>query len=269
MNAKASRVVVTGITGRMGSLIARLVRDAPDLVLVGGTDKPGSAAIGLDAGLAAHLGTLEVPTRAGLEKFTAQADVVIDFTTPEASVVHAQVCAQAKLPIVIGTTGFTDEQKEALALAGQRTAIVAAPNMSVGVNLVIELAAQLARRLGADFDVEIVETHHRLKKDAPSGTAMRLAEEVARTLGRGPSDVRTSRVGQVGERPRTEIGVQSLRGGDVVGEHTVYFFGEGERVELTHRASSRDQFARGALRAARWVLARPPGLYDMSHVLLG
>jgi 4-hydroxy-tetrahydrodipicolinate reductase len=148
-----------------------------------------------------------------------------------------------------------------------RTAVVSSPNMSVGVNLVIEVAALLAQRLGEEFDVEVLETHHRHKKDAPSGTAMRLAEELACALGRGPDDIRAARVGQVGERPRREIGVQSLRGGDVVGEHTVFFLGDGERVELTHRASSRQHFARGALRAARWVLGRPAGLYGMGDVL--
>jgi 4-hydroxy-tetrahydrodipicolinate reductase len=141
--------------------------------------------------------------------------------------------------------------------------------MSVGVNLVIEVAALLARRLGEDFDVEVLETHHRHKKDAPSGTALRLADELRQALGRTPADLRTSRVGQVGERPRQEIGIQALRGGDVVGEHTVYFLGDGERVELTHRATSREHFARGALRAARWLVDKPPGLYGMAQVLAG
>lgn len=269
MSQRSTRVVVTGISGRMGSLIARMVRDAKDLALFAGTEKPGSASVGLDAGLAAHLGALEVATSSTLERCLPGADVVIDFTTPEASLHHAEVCAAAGCPLVIGTTGFTAAHKARLADAAKRCAIVASPNMSVGVNLVIEVATQLARRLGEDFDVEIVETHHRLKRDAPSGTAMRLAEEVARSLGRSQDDIRTARVGQVGERPKSEIGVQALRGGDVVGEHTVYFFGDGERVELTHRATSREQFARGALRAARWVLGRAPGLYDMSHVLAG
>jgi len=141
------------------------------------------------------------------------------------------------------------------------------PNMSIGVNMVIEIAALLATRLGRDFDIDVLEAHHRHKKDAPSGTALRLAEEIAKALLRRPEEIRTSRVGVIGERRREEIGVQTLRGGDVVGEHTVYFFGDGERIELTHRASSREQFGRGALRAARWVQGRPPGLYGMSDVL--
>jgi 4-hydroxy-tetrahydrodipicolinate reductase len=182
-------------------------------------------------------------------------------------VAHARLCADAGVPMVVGSTGFTAEAKEQMAAAAKKIPLVMSPNMSVGVNLVIELAATLAKRLGEDFDVEVMETHHRMKKDAPSGTAMRLADELAKALGREHSDIRTSRVGQVGERPRKEIGVQALRGGDVVGEHTVFFFGDGERVELTHRATSREQFGRGALRAAGWIGGKAPGLYDMTHVL--
>ncbi len=261
------RTVITGVSGRMGSLLTRLIRDNHEFLLHGGTDKPGSAAIGLDVGLAAHLAPLEVSTVDSLAATLERANVVIDFTTPEVSVAHAQLCAEAGVPLVVGSTGFSPEAKAHMADAAKRIPLVMAPNMSVGVNLVIELAATLARRLGEDFDVEIVETHHRMKKDAPSGTAMRMAEELAKALGRERDDICTSRVGQIGERPRKEIGVQTLRGGDVVGEHTVFFFGDGERVELTHRATSREQFGRGALRAAKWILGKPPGLYDMTHVL--
>ncbi len=264
---KKTRVVVTGVTGRMGSLLVRLLRDSNAFTVVGGTEKPGSGSVGLDVGLAAKLGPLEVATVDALDKALDGADVVIDFTNPEASASHARACAQKKVALVVGSTGFTAETRQALADAAKVVPIVMAPNMSVGVNLVIELAALLAKRLGNDFDVEVLETHHRMKKDAPSGTAVRLAEELAKALGRTGDDIRMSRVGQVGERPRREIGVQALRGGDVVGEHTVFFFGDGERVELTHRASSREQFGRGALRAAKWVVGRAPGLYDMSHVL--
>jgi len=265
---KDIRIVITGVTGRMGSLLVRMVRDAGGLTLVGGTDKAGSGAIGLDVGLAAKLGPLEIATVESLDKaLEPGADVVIDFTTPEASVAHARSCAAKKVALVVGSTGFSAEAKQQVAAAAKSIPIVMAPNMSVGVNLIIEVAAQLAKRLGTDFDVEVLETHHRLKKDAPSGTALRLADELAKALGRKADDVRTARVGQIGERPKREIGVQALRGGDVVGEHTVFFFGDGERVELTHRATSREQFGRGALRAARWVAGRPAGLYDMSHVL--
>jgi 4-hydroxy-tetrahydrodipicolinate reductase len=261
------RTVIAGVSGRMGSLLTRLVRDAPGFVLVGGTDKPGSAAIGLDVGLAAHAGPLEVTTVDSLERVLGAADVVIDFTNPEASVHHAKWCAQAGVALVVGSTGFTDDAKAQFAEAAHKIPLVMSPNMSVGVNLVIELASMLARRLGDDFDVEVLEMHHRMKKDAPSGTAIRLAEELAKSLGRQHNDIRTSRVGQIGERPAAEIGVQTLRGGDVVGEHTVFFLGDGERVELTHRATSREQFGRGALRAARWIVGRAPGLYGMSDVL--
>lgn len=261
------KTVVTGVSGRMGSLITRLVRDTAEFTLCGATDKPGSASIGLDAGLAAHLAPLEVSTVDSLDQCLKGAHVVIDFTTPEVSAVHAKLCAEAGVPMVVGSTGFSADAKAHMAEAAKKIPLVMSPNMSVGVNLVIELAAAMAKRLGEGFDVEIVETHHRMKKDAPSGTAMRLAEELARALGRKHDDIRTARVGAIGERKSEEIGVQTLRGGDVVGEHTVFFFGDGERVELTHRATSREQFGRGALRAAKWVIGKPAGLYDMTHVL--
>lgn len=261
------RTVITGVTGRMGQMLVKLVRDTDGFTLSGGTEKQGAPAVGLDVGLACHLGMLEVPIVDGLEKALPGADVVIDFTTPEASLRHARVCAEQKVPLVVGSTGFSPEAKAEIAEAARVIPIVMSPNMSVGVNLMIEIAAQLATRLGGDFDIDVLEAHHRHKKDAPSGTALRLAEELAKALLRRPEEIRTSRVGAIGERRREEIGVQTLRGGDVVGEHTVYFFGDGERIELTHRATSREQFGRGALRAARWVKGRAPGLYGMADVL--
>ncbi len=261
------RTVITGVSGRMGALLVRLVRDTPEFLLHGGTDKPTNVTIGLDVGLAAHLAPLEVSTVDSLEQALSRAHVVIDFTTPEASMQHARLCAEAKVPLVVGSTGFSAEARAQMVEAAKSIPLVMSPNMSVGVNLVIELAAMLARRLGDGFDVEVLEAHHRLKKDAPSGTAMRLAEELAKALGREHDDICTSRTGQMGERPRAEIGVQSLRGGDVVGEHTVFFYGDGERIELTHRATSREQFGRGALRAAKWCIGKKPGLYDMVDVL--
>ncbi len=264
------RAVVTGVSGRMGSLLVKSVRDAADFTLTGGTDRPGTSSIGLDVGLAAKLSVMEVTVVDSLAKaLEVETDVVIDFTTVEASLAHAKICAEKKVALVVGSTGFSAADKAAMATFAKDTAILLSPNMSVGVNLMIEVAAQMAKRLGADFDIDIVETHHRHKKDAPSGTALRLADEIRQTLGRAESDVRPSRVGQIGERPRNEIGVQTLRGGDVVGEHTVFFFGEGERLELSHRASSREQFARGAIRAARFLAGKKPGLYDMTHVLKG
>lgn len=255
------RVVVTGATGRMGSTLCRLLRDEPGMTLVGATERKG-----LDA---RALAALEVPVSDELETLLGEveADVVIDFTSAEASVAHARVCAERGVALVVGSTGFGSEARAEVLKLSRKIPLVMAPNMSVGVNLVIRMAAELAKVLGDGFDIEIVESHHRHKKDAPSGTALRLAEDIARAIGRGPSDFRTAREGDVGERPQREIGIQTVRGGDVVGEHTVFFLGDGERVELSHRATSRDQFGRGALRAARWVAGRVPGHYDMNDVL--
>jgi 4-hydroxy-tetrahydrodipicolinate reductase len=268
-----ARVIVTGVSGRMGSAILRFVRDDDELVLAGATARKGSASVGLDAGLAARLGPMEVEVvedlARALDNAKPKVDVVIDFTVAEASVQHARLCAERKVALVVGSTGFSSDDKAAVAQAAQQTAIVMAPNMSVGVTLMLRLVAEAAKVLGPAFDAEVVELHHRMKKDAPSGTALRLAEVVADTYGRMGQHqaLRTSREGVVGERGRNEVGVQSLRGGDIVGEHTVFFLGEGERLEVTHRATSRDNFAAGAVRAARWVAGKPPGLYDMLDVL--
>lgn len=263
------RTVVTGVSGRMGRSLVRAVRDAEDMQLVGATERPGSLSVGLDAGLSCHLGMLEVPVTDDLARaMTRGADVVIDFTSAEASLAHARICANQGVPLVVGTTGFTPQAKAEIGTMSARTPILMAPNMSVGVNLMLRIAAEAARVLGEAYEVEILELHHRMKKDAPSGTALRLGEVVAGALSRNPaSDLRLSRSGNIGERRRGEIGVQTLRGGDVVGEHTVYFIGEGERLEITHRATSRDQFAAGAIRAARFLVGKSPGLYDMADVL--
>ena len=253
------RTVITGATGRMGATLVRLVREARDLELAGVTTRAHPerlGALGLPVGEALE-GVLE-PTRA---------QVVIDFTSAEASVAHARACAERGVALVIGSTGFTPEARAEVALSARSIPVVLAPNTSVGVNVVIRMAAELARVLGEGYDVDVLEAHHRMKKDAPSGTALKLAEVLAGALGRGPEDLTFARHGQIGARPSREIGVQTLRGGDVVGEHTVFFFGEGERIELTHRATNRDQFGLGALRAARWVSGRAPGLYDMADVL--
>jgi 4-hydroxy-tetrahydrodipicolinate reductase len=248
-----------------------MVRDDAELELAGATDRAGAAVVGQDVGLQGHLGvvgvTVEGDFAAALTR--SQAKVVIDFTSAEASLAHARVCAEKQVALVIGSTGFSAEQKEALRTFAAKTPVLLSPNMSVGVNLVIQTAAQLAKALGDGYDIEVVEAHHRMKKDAPSGTALRMAEEIAAAVGRTDADFRMSRQGQVGERPRREIGIQTLRGGDVVGEHTVLFLGDGERVELTHRATSRETFARGALRAAKWLASGPkkPGLYTMADVL--
>ena len=261
------KVVVTGVAGRMGTQIARLVRATDGMAVAGAVERPG-AAVGQDAGVLAGLGPLGVPVVGELGSALASADVVIDFTSHEASARHAEVCAERGVAIVIGSTGFTPEAKARVATAAKRIPVVLSPNMSVGVNVLFELVRQAAEVLGDDYDVEIVELHHKKKRDAPSGTAVRLGEVAAEALGRDPDQALAfSRHGIIGERPPQQIGVQTLRGGDVVGEHTVYFCGEGERLELTHRATSRDQFARGAVRAAQWIPGKPPGLYDMADVL--
>ncbi len=263
------RTVITGVTGRMGSTLVRMVRAEPGMTVVGGTERKGHAAVGLDVGLAVRLGALEVPVVADLAEAieAGKPEVVIDFTSAEGSSEHARLCAEHGVALVVGSTGFNPATKAEVTRAAAKVPVVMSPNMSVGVNLVIQVAAELAKVLGDAYDVEILETHHRLKKDAPSGTALRLGEEIAHAMGRTPSDFRFERHGAIGERGAKEIGLQTLRGGDVVGEHTVFFFGEGERVELTHRATSRDQFAKGALRAAKWAVGRVPGLYDMMDVL--
>lgn len=256
------RTLVTGVAGRMGSTLARLLRESSDMTLVGGTEQKGSPAVGSDVGSGAL-----VHDDLGKAIEQSKALLVIDFTAPEASLAHARLCAERGVALVIGSTGMTEAIKAEIASLASRIPVVMSPNMSVGVNVMFKVAAQLARALGESFDVEIVEAHHKMKKDAPSGTALRLAEDVAKALGRDASSFRMARQGQVGERTAKEIGIQTLRGGDVVGEHTVFFFGSGERLELTHRATSRDQFALGALRAGRWLVGQKPGLYDMQDVL--
>jgi 4-hydroxy-tetrahydrodipicolinate reductase len=263
-----ARVIVTGASGRMGATLVRLVRTTEGLALVGATERPGFTA-GVDAGAAAGLGVIGIPIVSDLgQALEKGADVVIDFTSFEASVAHAELCAERGVGLVIGSTGFTPAAKARVAAAATRVPILLSPNMSVGVNALFALVRRAARILGDAYDVEIVEMHHKRKKDAPSGTAMKLAEVAAEALGRDPAQALAfARHGMIGERPPREIGVQTLRGGDVVGEHTVYFAGDGERLELIHRATSRDQFGRGAVRAAAWLAGKPAGLYDMADVL--
>ena len=259
-------IVVTGAAGRMGAQIVRLLAGEADLRLHAAVERAGGP--GGDSGLAAGLPANGLPVTHDLAAALPGADVVVDFTHHEASARHAEICAERGVAVVIGSTGFTPQARARVEAAARRVPVVLSPNMSVGVNVLFELVRRAAATLGDAFDVEIVELHHKRKKDAPSGTAEKLAEVAARALGREPAEVVAyARHGMVGERPAREIGVQALRGGDVVGEHTVLFCGEGERLELVHRAMSREQFARGALRAARWVAGRPAGLYDMADVL--
>jgi 4-hydroxy-tetrahydrodipicolinate reductase len=260
------KVVVTGAAGRMGREIVRLVLASPGLTLHGAVERVGPA-IGEDAAVLAGQPASGVRVTESLSAALPGAGAVIDFTHFEASAAHAEACAAAGVPIVIGSTGFTPAARARVAAAARRIPILLSPNMSVGVNVLFELVRQAAAVLGDAYDVEIVELHHRKKKDAPSGTAVKLAEVAAAALGRTESDLAFARHGMIGERPAREIGLQTVRGGDIVGEHTVYFCGEGERLELTHRATAREQFARGALRAVSFVAGRAPGLYEMADVL--
>ena len=262
-----TRIAVLGASGRMGRAIIGIISATPGAQLAGAVERPGSPAVGQDAGVLAGLGPLGVPvtTEAPARGTT---DVWIDFTLPAATIGNAQAAALAGAGIVIGTTGLSDAQKQEIAGLAQQTPVMLAPNMSVGVNVLLKLVADAARSLGESYDIDIVEAHHKMKRDAPSGTALRLAEAAAEGRGVPLNTVACySRHGDIGPRPAGEIGIQTLRGGDVVGDHTVFFFGPEERIEITHRASSRDAFARGAVRAALWLGGRKASLYDMRDVL--
>ena len=262
------RAVVAGIGGRMGSRIGQLVCEADGLELTGAFEYPEHPSVGKD--ISAIIGGSSTGTRvcAGLEEALEGADVVIDFTNATASMKHLEVAAARKIAMVVGSTGLSPAQIRQAQEFCRAMPCVLTPNMSMGVNVLFKVVAEVARMLGSGFDVEILEAHHRFKKDAPSGTALKLAQIVAEALGRDLDQNGVyARHGLIGERSNTEIGIQTLRGGDIVGEHTVMFAGLGERIELVHRAHSRDNFAHGALRAARWVVQQSPGLYDMQHVL--
>lgn len=263
------RAVVAGVAGKMGSRILSALRAEEDFAVTGAFEKPESPQVGLDAGVLSGGGPLAVTVAPGIEKALERgADVVIDFTVPNASLHHAKVCAQKKVALVVGTTGFSAQAKAELAGHAQKIPLLLAPNMSVGVNVLFRLVGDAARALGKGYEVEIVEMHHRAKKDAPSGTALRLAEVAADALGLDAQRACVyQRHGDTGAREPGTIGVQALRGGDVVGDHTVFFLADGERLELSHKATSRENFARGAVRAARWLHGQKPGLYDMQDAL--
>jgi 4-hydroxy-tetrahydrodipicolinate reductase len=262
------RIAILGAEGRMGrSLVRAVVGAGRAATLAAATERAGSPALGQDAGVVATGQPLGVPITAGVPAPGA-ADVWIDFTVPAATVAYAEAAAAAGAALVVGTTGLGAAEREAVERAGKRVPVVFSPNYSVGVNVMLKLVADAAQTLGPAYDLEIVETHHRAKRDAPSGTALRLAQSLAEATGRDlGADVRYERHGDVGPRTAKEIGMQTLRGGDVVGDHTVHFLGTGDRIEITHRASSRDTFAVGAVRAALWLEGRPAGLYDMRAVL--
>ena len=262
------RVAVAGAGGRMGRTLVQAVTQADGLVLGAATEQPGSSLIGADAGELAGVGRLGVAVAADLAGAAAAFDVLIDFTAPAATLENLALCRAAGKRMVIGTTGLDADQRAAIAAAGQEIGIVFAPNMSVGVNLCFKLLDIAARVLGDDVDIEIIEAHHRHKVDAPSGTALRMGEVVAAALGRDLAEVAVyGREGHTGARERRTIGFETIRAGDVVGEHSVWFAADGERVEIAHKASSRMTFAKGAARAAHWLGSRGPGVFDMQDVL--
>ena len=262
------KAVVTGAGGRMGGRIITLISAAKDIRVVGAVEQKGHALIGKEVGEALGLGATGVRIDDDLGACIEKGDVVIDFTNHEASLGHLELAAKKNRAIVIGSTGFTAEEMKKAARLAKKARCVLAPNMSVGVNVLFKVLDDVARILGDEYDVEIVEAHHHLKKDAPSGTAMKMAQIVAKALKRDlDKDGVYTRKGLIGERKKTEIGIQTLRAGDIVGEHNVMFGAVGERLEFIHRAHSRDNFAKGAIRAAKWIVGRENGLYDMQDVL--
>ncbi len=259
---------IYGAAGRMGRAIAAVAREDTAVEIACAVEHEGSLHAGADLGTLAGGASLGVSVTTDLVAALEACDVIIDFTTPAGTRRLIDACARADKPAVVGTTGLDDAAHAAIATLAERAPVVVAPNMSAGVTLLFHLAARAAEALGPDFDAEIVEMHHRKKVDAPSGTAVRLGDVVARAKGLDPAKhVVHGRSGQVGARPDAEVGIMTLRGGDVVGEHTLLLVGPGERLELTHRATDRAIFARGAVRAAKWAVTRPAGLYDMAAVL--
>ncbi len=262
------RVAVAGCSGRMGRTLIEACQESEQLVLGAATERAGSALLGLDAGEMAGVGCLNVAIVDELAKVVDDFDVLIDFTTIDATLHHLSICAAAGKRIVIGTTGFSEQQKQQIASAAETTGVLFAPNMSVGVNLCFKLLDIAAKVMGDQVDIEVIEAHHRHKVDAPSGTALRMGEVVADALGRDLTQCAVyGREGKTGARDRGEIGFETIRAGDIVGEHTVMFADIGERVEITHKASSRMTFAKGAMRAAGWLMKKERGLFDMQDVL--
>ncbi|MCG2720812.1 MAG: 4-hydroxy-tetrahydrodipicolinate reductase [Thermodesulfovibrionales bacterium] len=262
------KIAVAGATGRMGSRITALSKDYKDLKLSGAFERKGHKDIGRDIGPIVGIGETGIPLAENLSSIISGADVVISFTTVEASLEHLKIAASKGKAMVIGTTGFTKNDLSTVSKLTKKIPCVMASNMSTGVNLLLKVLQDVAKVLGNAYDVEIIEAHHRMKKDAPSGTALKMAQVIASALNRNLDDVAVyARKGIIGERTPKEIGIQTVRAGDIVGEHTVIFGGLGERIEIVHKASSRDTFARGALRAATWVHKKPAGLYDMQDVL--
>jgi len=262
-----TEVIIAGSAGRMGCALIRCAKDVKDLCVVAAVERPGDPSIGRNAGTVAGITGADVNITDDLTA-SPRADVLIDFSSRSATVVHAKIAAKRGIAMVVGTTGLDAKEGAAIRQAAKRVPIVWSPNMSLGVNVLFALVSRAASTLGLSYDVEITEAHHKHKKDAPSGTALRLAEETAAARRQKLADVAVyGRSGQTGERPVGQIAIHAIRMGDVVGDHTVCFATDGERLELTHRASSRDAFAVGALRAAVWLKGKKPGLFSMKDVL--
>ncbi|MGD0263418.1 MAG: 4-hydroxy-tetrahydrodipicolinate reductase [Candidatus Methylomirabilota bacterium] len=262
------KAVVAGSSGRMGRRLIALLRESADFQVLGAVERKDHVDVGRDAGEVAGVGPLGVPIVDAINKALPGAHVLLDFTAPGAAMQHLEAASQVGVGVVVGTTGLSEADLKRARELSAKIPCVQSPNMSVGVNVLYGVLAQVARSLGDGYDVEVIEAHHHFKKDSPSGTAEKMAQVLAEALGRDLRKVGVyGRHGMVGERPKEEIAVHAIRAGDIVGEHMILFGGMGERIEITHRAHSRDNFAFGALRAAKWVVGRPPGLYDMLDVL--
>ncbi len=262
------RTGVTGIAGKMGSFIGLLVNEAEGMELSGALEAPGHKNIGSDAGLVIGARSLGVAIMDDITKAFAGCDVIIDFTHPDVTMEIAAHAAKAGKGLVIGTTGLTDQQVSGLKKLSKKIPIVFSPNMSIGVNVLFKAVSLLTKLLGDAYDIEIVEAHHKLKKDAPSGTALGIARVIAEARGVKLNDHACyERHGIIGPRPKGEIGIQTVRAGDIIGDHTVLYAGNNERIEITHRAHTRQNFAQGAVRAARWIKDKAPGMYSMMDVL--
>ena len=262
------KAIVAGASGRMGKRIINAINNTEGIVLSGAFERPDHPNVGKDAGIVAGVDELGVEIRPSLVDILEKGDVLIDFTVPDATYANMKLVAKKGLAMVIGTTGFPKDMLDELHSLARAIPCVIAPNMSIGVNVMFKIVTELGRLLDDEYDIEILELHHRFKKDAPSGTALRLAQLLAEVRGMDLDEgVVYGRKGITGERKRGEIGIHAIRAGDITGEHTVIFGGIGERIELTHKALSRDNFARGAVKAALWVVKQPAGLYDMQDVL--
>ena len=268
MGHDSVKAILIGAAGRMGQRLLAAIHETSNIILVGAVERQDHPQIGRDVGEMTGLGKGNIRLSGSLQEVITTGDVIIDFTNPDAALSNLQTAAGKGKSAVIGATGFSPAQMAEVRALAQKVPCVLSPNMSVGVNVMFRIIADLAKIFGEDYDVEVIEAHHRMKKDAPSGTALRMGQILAQALNRNFDQVGVyERKGIIGERKRADIGMQTIRAGDIVGDHTVIFGGQGERLEITHRAHSRDNFAQGAVRAACWVVKQKSGLYDMQDVL--